>query len=151
MSQPPAVPSVAPSLKKKDQRFDSSINVWTLCFHDPETETAFVKTYDESIRFSTLSRMTMLICVGFAIVYRIIAVVCVLLKLNVKTGSLVQETTVLIIQLVVVAIEVALSCFRPRATCRGSFLGVCFPITILYSAFYTQNGPRVSVPYIALY
>ncbi len=149
MSQLTTVASSVSSLNRKTQRFESSVGTWTLRFHDPEIESAFIQTYDESIRFSAVSRLTMFICVGFAAAYRLFAIGSLLAGADVKTGSLAQEVFVLALQLVVIAVEIALAYLRPRATLRGSFLYVFFPTMILYAAFFTQSGPNVGITYLS--
>ncbi len=145
------MPLTIPDFAKREKKFDNSISIWTLKFHDPDTESYFIKKYDFYMRLPLIGRAVAYICILYLLSYRVLAMYIVLSGSTMLiTGCLRDELIAMGIFVVALMIEGLLHLTNRYAYARGLFIYSSTPIILMYTAFYTHGTPSFGITY-ALY
>ncbi len=142
MSRTTAAEELSDTDKKHDKRFEDSISLWTLKFHNTACETSFVRKYDTNFRIPFVGRLAAYVCIFYIVAYRVLALYTRATNSQfLNTGSLREELAIFLYVVGSFAAELVLKLTGWLVPMHGFFGYTCSPIVLICAAFFSQREP----------
>jgi len=136
-------------LNTENELFEKSLSKWTLTFKDSEEEEKFLIKYRRESRPNLFYKICFAICILWAIVFRLYKIACINKCKLIRTGTLFEELSALLLHLCPFIIECVIYYCGIMQKIRGLFFYSAFPVGIAYGALFINRSPLFGISYFS--